>query len=94
MHIVFKIKSITCYIFSVTLNVNQHLPSVDSANMTPTKQTKILLFAYMKGGSTFVGQMLGHVPNVFYIYEPLMELAVDGYYSVDNVCSILQHKCR
>ena len=36
----------------------------------------MLLFAYMKGGSTFVGELFNQYPNSVYFYEP-----VAGFYS-------------
>ncbi|KAL5005407.1 hypothetical protein ScPMuIL_018863 [Solemya velum] len=72
------------------------LPNRASIQMTDqsTKRTDVLLFAYMRGGSTVVGHILGHVSNTFYIYEPLLHESVIGYFLADKVCSIQKDECR
>ncbi|KAL5015462.1 hypothetical protein ScPMuIL_009732 [Solemya velum] len=56
--------------------------------------TTVLLIAYMKGGSTFVGRILGSLPQSVYYYEPIMSLTTFGYISSnDETCNIITDKC-
>ena len=52
------------------------------ANLTHPKS--LLLLSYMRSGSSFVGDIFHHTPNVFYIYEPLDPLYVAMYGSADG----------
>lgn len=62
--------------------------------------TDVLLFAYMRGGSTFTGEILGHSRDTFYIYEPLRgdlqgyRYSIHDYYGLDKICSQNEDTCR
>ena len=43
---------------------------------SPTNVKKMILFAYMRGGSSIAGETFAHDPDGFYWYEPL-----DQFYS-------------
>ena len=36
--------------------------------------TYIILFTYMRSGSTLTGEFLRNDPNIFYVFEPLKQL--------------------
>ena len=38
--------------------------------------TQVLLLTYMRSGSSLVGDILQHMPDAFYVYEPLRMLGV------------------
>ena len=47
----------------------------------------IILFAYMRGGSTFTGTLLGQHPQVFYWYEFLWDV-YNSMLSSDQMCTV------
>lgn len=64
------------------------------------KHTDVLIFAYMRGGSTFLGEILGKHSNAFYVYEPLRQ-SLQGYrmskleyFGVNQICSMTYGECR
>ncbi|CAG2213960.1 CHST1 [Mytilus edulis] len=56
--------------------------------------TDILLFGYMKGETTFVGNIVGCRTNVFYFYEPLWSLSTGGYFTKDKECGFHENNCK
>ncbi len=49
----------------------------------PEDKKKVLLFAYMKGGSTFMGQLFNQYSHSMYYYEPIAGLYSALYGSPD-----------
>ncbi|XP_063435998.1 carbohydrate sulfotransferase 1-like [Mytilus trossulus] len=66
---------------------------VPQKNIT-SDNTDILLFGYMKGETTFVGNIIGCRTNVFYFYEPLWSLSIGGYFTKDKECSFHEKNCK
>ncbi|KAL5013041.1 hypothetical protein ScPMuIL_011592 [Solemya velum] len=64
------------------------------------RHTEVLIFAYMRGGSTFLGDILGKNHNAFYVYEPLRQTLVGyrlsklEYFGVKQICSLTIAECR
>jgi hypothetical protein len=58
-----------------------------------TGELQILLLAYMRGGSSYVGDLLGQHPGAFYLYEPLWLHSTWGYYHWAGECSIKKGNC-
>lgn len=56
----------------------------------------VMLFGYARGGSTYVGQILGHNDDTFYFYEPLLSKMEESlrYYRLDAVCEMNSPHCR
>lgn len=54
-----------------------------------------MVFGYARGGSTYVGQMLGYNDDTFYFYEPLyVEEDPLRYFRNDTICEMNGSKCR
>ena len=54
----------------------------------------VLVFAYMRGGSTFLGRdIIGRMTGSYHFYEPLWKLTKYGYYTNNSFCE-LKGKCR
>ncbi|XP_076101017.1 carbohydrate sulfotransferase 1-like [Mytilus galloprovincialis] len=66
---------------------------VQQKNIT-SASTDILLFGYMKGETTFVGNIVGCRANVFYFYEPLWSLSIGGYFTKDKECGFHENNCK
>ncbi|XP_033747092.1 carbohydrate sulfotransferase 1-like [Pecten maximus] len=58
------------------------------------KTYDVLLIAYLRGGTTFLGEMLGFRNENFYIYEPLHNLTTFGYFKPGFLCSMMDESCR
>ncbi|XP_069135291.1 carbohydrate sulfotransferase 3-like isoform X2 [Argopecten irradians] len=59
-----------------------------------TNPSDVLVVAYLKGGSTFLGDMLGFKTGNFYIYEPLHNLVQFGYFDTGDLnCTMLNESC-
>ena len=64
--------------------------STNDITIQRPKQTEpqfIILFAYMRGGSTFTGTLLGQHPQVFYWYEFLWDV-YNSMLSSDQMCTV------
>ena len=46
-------------------------PDPQSSLPVASNVTRVLLFAYYRGGSSFIGDLFNHNPDVFYWFEPL-----------------------
>ncbi|KAL4218155.1 hypothetical protein ACF0H5_022891 [Mactra antiquata] len=53
----------------------------------------ILVNAYMRSGSTFLGRLLGHQEKIFYFYEPLHRMISWNYLNGTNVCKYTEPVC-
>lgn len=56
--------------------------------------TKVLLLAYMRGGSTITGNILGFIPSAFYLYEPLLSTEKSNYLTEGKECSMMKTVCK
>ena len=54
---------------------------------------KIVLLGYMRGGTTFVGSLLGHREDTFYLYEPLWNIATWTNFNGKDLCDIVTDTC-
>ncbi|WAR31660.1 CHST1-like protein [Mya arenaria] len=60
-----------------------------------TKGTDIMLVAYMRTGSTFLGDVLGRRQDVFYWYEPLIKGRSENYLrGADMLCNYFRPNCE
>ncbi|KAH3779695.1 carbohydrate sulfotransferase 1-like [Dreissena polymorpha] len=83
------------------LSLSLHLENgyVDStttqAAYNYSEGTDIILLAYMRSGSTFLGNLLGWRPDVFYWFEPLRNLRLWDYIrDFDLLCNVVQPSCN
>ncbi|KAL4218116.1 hypothetical protein ACF0H5_022852 [Mactra antiquata] len=53
----------------------------------------ILVNAYMRSGSTFLGGLLGHQEKIFYFYEPLHKMISWNYLNGTNLCKYTEPVC-
>ena len=59
------------------------------------EKSDVMLLAYARGGSTYVGHMLGHHKNSFYFYEPLFDEETRHQYCRNgSVCEFNTPSCR
>ncbi|XP_060069399.1 carbohydrate sulfotransferase 1-like [Ylistrum balloti] len=54
----------------------------------------ILLIGYLRGGTTFVGEILGLRNDSFYVYEPLHKMSMLHYFKPGYMCSMEDASCR
>ena len=55
----------------------------------------VVISAYMRGGSTLAGQILGYHSDSFYVYEPFWKMAPWVYWKGnDTVCRSDRTECR
>lgn len=73
----------------VIKEINPALKELDQA-LADKGQTRspVLLLTYLRGGSTFLADILQQSPGVFYLYEPLKPFITQAYYTDDSICSI------
>ena len=75
---------------SVHIDVKIARESASSASFQHRENTGpqfIILFAYMRGGSSFAGNLLGYQPGVFYWYEFLWDV-YNSMLSSDQMCTV------
>ncbi|XP_063420590.1 carbohydrate sulfotransferase 1-like [Mytilus trossulus] len=59
------------------------------------EKSDVMLFAYARGGSTYVGHMLGQHEHSFYFYEPLFDEETRHQYCRNgSVCEFNNPSCR
>ncbi|KAL5013972.1 hypothetical protein ScPMuIL_008242 [Solemya velum] len=58
------------------------------------ERTDIMLLGYYRGGTTFVGRILGHRTGSFYFYEPLWNLSKWGEFKKTEWCDQRKPYCR
>ncbi|XP_033744283.1 carbohydrate sulfotransferase 1-like [Pecten maximus] len=59
------------------------------------KSYDILLVGYLRGGTTFTGDIIGsRRKDSFYMYEPLYALSKFGYFKPGYECSLNSESCR
>ena len=61
----------------------------------PEEKVDVMLFGYARGGSTYVGQLIGFHEDAFYFYEPLWN-AQDAlhYFNKTHICEMNSMSCR
>ena len=64
-----KLNSSTSFLDFTSTVINQTFQTT-SPDMKTT--TKVVLATYLRGGSTFLGEMLNYNPDAFYMFEPLL----------------------
>ncbi|KAL5007410.1 hypothetical protein ScPMuIL_016216 [Solemya velum] len=68
--------------------------NVSTTNVERTKRTDILIFGYIRGGTTFSGRIFGFRHNAFYFYEPLINNTRFGWIGKKEWCSSTRPHCR
>lgn len=54
----------------------------------------LLLFSYMRSGSSLTAELIRDSPNTFFVFEPLIPLAPYHYFTDESVCNMRDVKCR
>ncbi|KAL4624814.1 carbohydrate sulfotransferase 1-like [Arapaima gigas] len=60
-------------------------------NQLISKKTHILIFATMRSGSSFLGQVFSHHPDVFYLFEPLYHAEQSSIKNAEKHAEILKN---
>ena len=68
-------------------------PDVKPLKDGVAKPAKIIMLGYLRGGTTFIGQVLGVRAGTFYLYEPLFELGSFVYFKTGEMCGMTQNSC-
>ena len=56
-------------------NIIRHLLQENGSDAKPPKKQKlVIIMAYLRGGSSFLGRLLSMNPDVMYWYEPLADI--------------------
>ncbi|XP_033745635.1 carbohydrate sulfotransferase 1-like [Pecten maximus] len=56
-------------------------------------EADIMIVGYIRGGSTFLGELMGIRKDSFYLYEPLYRLSKLGYYKPGYHCNTMDTYC-
>lgn len=79
----------------------KHPQLTDITNITvPTqslrqqkRESDIMIVGYIRGGSTFLGELMGVREGSFYLYEPLYGLSKLGYFKPGYHCNTMDTYC-
>lgn len=80
----------------VVVHSNSHISSdLMQTNQTAShrKARDLLLFSYMRSGSSLTGALLMNSSDTFYVFEPLIPLAPYHYLSRDQICRMRDTVC-
>ncbi|XP_053373957.1 uncharacterized protein LOC123530801 [Mercenaria mercenaria] len=75
------------------LSVSQSLGK-SPVSVSQSSGKDILLFSYMRSGSTVTGNLLRDSPGVFFMFEPLSPLAPYSYFTDRSICEMRNSTCR
>ena len=68
--------------------------NLDMRNITSTKGVNLLIFSYMRGGSSMNGKVFAEMDENFFVHEPLIQLAPHHYLTEDELCEVQTKHCR
>ena len=69
--------------------------SFDGINMTSSiKGVNLLIFSYMRGGSSMNGKVFAEMDENFFVHEPLIQLAPHHYLTENKLCEVQTKQCK
>ncbi|XP_021351925.1 uncharacterized protein LOC110449396 [Mizuhopecten yessoensis] len=74
--------------------INRYFGDRGVLSSSNKKTSDILVIGYLRGGTTFIGEILGLRNDSFYVYEPLHKMAEFGYFKPGHECSMYNETCR
>ncbi|XP_069135302.1 carbohydrate sulfotransferase 1-like [Argopecten irradians] len=85
-----------CYSFLDDTGLESTFPFIENIyRLYPSlyPPSDVIIVSYLRGGTTFLGEMLGFKKGNFYVYEPLHQTLRFGYYDTGVRCTMLNESC-
>ena len=70
------------------------LRQVNTGVYLPNSTHDLMIFSYMRSGSTMTGEVFAENSDFFFVFEPLLSIVPYQYLSTTDVCKMRNAECR